>query len=344
MYIYSHVSRRNPNGKKSGFHHTSLKVLINLSGDTLPNTLYLLGTLREFLTTRHFIVKLTNDFSSLRVRTNLEGVFEVVSIIAESPRNFLVGGSALLESLELLHLASREELVDDIGDALTNTLHLLGTLREFFATGHLEWELVDDIGSVVICRTLVLILFVVGETVEHVSQLTVVGDEELIIRVRLVVRLLKNLSLSGSDRFGVLKVLVEELVNLGGNTLPNTLNLEEALTILHLKVEGGDDVRSCVVRRSLVKVGGHLTKFLEVLGDVLIQLEGLGSGSRLVEGRFVEDGSNSLNRFIENLRIEFLESGFGLSVEFLELFVALLELLDVFEDGSRVHVCSWLCE
>ena len=83
---------------------------------------------------------------------------------------------------------------------------------------------------------------------------------------------------------------------------------------------------------------------LEVLGDVLIQLEGLGSGSRLVEGRFVEDGSNSLNRFIENLRIEFLESGFGLSVEFLELFVALLELLDVFEDGSRVHVCSWLCE
>jgi hypothetical protein len=74
------------------------------------------------------------------------------------------------------------------------------------------------------------------------------------------------------------------------------------------------------------------------------RLEGLGSGSRLVEGRFVEDGSNSLNRFIENLRIEFLESGFGLSVEFLELFVALLELLDVFEDGSRVHVCSWLCE
>jgi hypothetical protein len=325
-------------------HHTSLKELVNPVRDRLPNTLHLLGTLREFLTTRHFIVQVVNDFSGVPVRTNLERVFEVVSIIAESPRNFLVGGSALLEPLELLHLASREELVDDIGDALTNTLHLLGTLRKFFATGHLEWELVDDMGGMVIRRTLVLILFVVGETVEHVSQLTVVGDEELIIRVRLVVRLLKNLSLSGGDRFGVLKVLVEELVNLGGNTLPNTLNLEEALTILHLKVEGGDDVRSCVVRRSLVKVGGHLTKFLEVLGDVLIQLEGLGSGSRLVEGRFVEDGSNSLNRFIENLRIEFLESGFGLSVEFLELFVALLELLDVFEDGSRVHVCSWLCE
>src|SRR6056300_1944439 len=258
MYIYSHVSRRNPNGKKSGFHHTSLKVLINLSGDTLPNTLYLLGTLREFLTTRHFIVKLTNDFSSLRVRTNLEGVFEVVSVIFESPCDFLVGGGTLFESLELLHLASREELIDDIRDRLPNTLHLLGTLREFFATGHLEWKLVDDIGSVVICRTLVFILFVVGETVKHISKFAVVGDEELVIRVRL----LKNLSLIRGDRFRVVKILVEELVNLGGNTLSDTLNLEETLTILYLKVESSDGVSSRVVRRSLVKVGGHLTKFL----------------------------------------------------------------------------------
>src|SRR5210317_2222214 len=237
-------------------HHTSLKELINLSGDTLPNTLYLIGTLREFLTTRHFIVKLTNDFSSLRVRTDLEGVFEVVSIIFESPCDFLIGGGTLFESLELLHLASREELIDDIGDALTNTLHLLETLREFFATGHLEWKLVDDIGSVVICRTLVLILFVVGETVEHVSQLTVVGDEKvrLIIGVRLVIRLLDDLTLGGYNGFGVVKVLIQELVNLGGNTLSDTLNLEEALTIVYLKVKSGDGVSSRVVRRSLVKV------------------------------------------------------------------------------------------
>src|SRR5210317_2406424 len=200
-------------------HHTSLKELINPVCDTLANTLDLLGTLRKFFTTRHVIVKITDRFSSLFIGTNLEGVFEVVSIIIESVCDFLVGGGTLLEHLELLHLASREELVDDIGNALANTLHLLGTLRKFFATGHLKWELVDDMGGMVIRRTLVLILFVVGETVKHISQLTVVGDEELIIRVRLVVRLLKNLSLSGGDRFGVLKVLVEELVNLGGNTL-----------------------------------------------------------------------------------------------------------------------------
>src|SRR5210317_1126658 len=256
MYIYSHVSRRNPNGKKSGFHHTSLKELINLSGDTLPNTLYLLGTLRKFLATRHFIVKLTNDFSSLHVRTNLEGVFEVVSIIFESPCDFLIGGGTLFESLELLHLASREELIDDIGDRLTNTLHLLETLREFFATGHLEWKLVDDLSGVIICRTLVLILFVVGETVEHVSQLTVVGDEKvrLIIGVRLVIRLLDDLTLGGYNGFGVVKVLSQELVNLGGNTLSDTRNLEEALTIVYLKVKSGDGVSSRVVRRSLVKV------------------------------------------------------------------------------------------
>src|SRR5210317_1236431 len=130
MYIFSHVSRGNPNGKKSGLHHTSLKELINLSSDTLSDTFHLLGTLREFLTTRHFIVKLTNDFSSLHIRTDLEGVFEVVSIIFESPCDFLIGGGTLLKPLELLYLASREELIDDIRDRLPNTLHLLGTLRE----------------------------------------------------------------------------------------------------------------------------------------------------------------------------------------------------------------------
>src|SRR6056300_1417713 len=231
-------------------HHTSLKELINLSSDRLTNTPHLLGTLREFLTTRHFKVQVVDDFSGVLVRTNLEGVFEVVSIIFESPCDFLIGGGTLFESLELLHLASREELIDDIGDALTNTLHLLETLREFFATGHLEWKLVNDIGSVVICRTLVLILFVVGETVEHVSQLTVVGDEKvgLIIRVRLV----KNLTISRGDRFSILKVLIQELVNLGGNTLSDTLNLEEALTIVYLKVGSGYGVSSRIVRRSLV--------------------------------------------------------------------------------------------
>src|SRR5210317_785360 len=131
------------------------------------------------------------------------------------------------------------------------------------------------------------------------------------------------------------------MVNLGGNTLPDTLNLEKTLTILHFKVESGDDVRSCVIGTRLEKVGGHVTEFPEVLGNVLIQLEGLGSCSRLVERRLLS--------LIEKLRVEFLESGnslfFGLSVEFLELFVELLELEDVIGDGSRVHVCvnmTWL--
>src|SRR6056300_477923 len=241
-------------------HHTSLKELINPVCDTLANTPDLLGTLHKFFTTRHVIVKITDRFSSLFIGTNLEGVFEVVSIIIKSSCNFIICGSTLIE---LLHLASREELVDDIGDALANTLHLLGTLREFFAAGHLEWKSVDGLSGVIICLTLVLILFVVSELIEHVSKFTVVGDEELVVRlvVGLVVRLFKNLTISGGDRFGVVKVLVEELVNLGGNTLPNTLNLEETLTILYLKVQSGDDISSRVVRRSLVKVGSHLTKF-----------------------------------------------------------------------------------
>src|SRR6056300_845471 len=92
-------------------HHTSLKELINLSSDRLTNTFHLLGTLRQFLTTCHFKRKILNNFSSLHVRTNLEWVFEVFSIIFESSCDFLVSGSTLLEPLELLHLTSREELV-----------------------------------------------------------------------------------------------------------------------------------------------------------------------------------------------------------------------------------------
>src|SRR5210317_1848161 len=272
-------------------HLPSLKELIDLVRNTLTNTLHLLGTLRQFLTTRHFIVEVVNDFSGVLVRTNLEGIFEVFSIILEGLRNFLVGGSTLLKHLKLLHLPSREELIDDIGDALSDTCNLLGTLREFFATGHLEWKAVDDLSGVIICLTLVLILFVVSELIEHISKFTVVGDEKVRLRlvvvlvvglvVGLVVRLFKNLTLGGCDGFGVVKVLIQELVNLGGDTLPNTLNLEETLTILYLKVESSDGVSSRVVRRSLVKVGGHLPKFLQVLGDVLIQLRSEGHTSGL---------------------------------------------------------------
>src|SRR6056300_1590978 len=190
-------------------HHTSLKELINPVRDRLPNTFHLLGTLRQFLTTRHFIVKITNDFSSLHVRTDLEGVFEVVSIIIESLCDFLIGGGSLLELLKLLHLASLEELVNDFGRTLTNTLNLLGTLRKLFTTRHLEGESVECITDRAIGVPLVRVLFIRGELVKDVNKFVVVRDEKLRLglglRLRLglglglVVRLFENLTLVGGD-------------------------------------------------------------------------------------------------------------------------------------------------
>src|SRR5210317_854688 len=179
-------------------HLTSLKELINPVRDRLPNTLHLLGTVRKFLTTRPLIVEVSDSVSSLFVGADLEGVFEIVTIILEGPRNFLVGGSTLLE---LLHLPSREELINNLGSTLTNTLHLLGTLSKLLTTRHLVGESMERITNRAIGIPLVRILFIRGELVEDVHNFMVVGDEKLGLRLvvrlglGLVVRLFKNLTL-----------------------------------------------------------------------------------------------------------------------------------------------------
>src|SRR6056300_1021994 len=190
-------------------HHTSLEKLINPVRDRLPNTLHLLGTLRQFLTTRHFIVEVEDDVGGVLVRTNLEGVFEVVGVIIKSSCDFLIGGGSLLELLKLLHLASLEELVNDFGRTLTNTLNLLGTLRKLFTTRHLEGESVECITDRAIGVPLVRVLFIRGELVKDVNKFVVVRDEKLRLglglRLRLglglglVVRLFENLTLVVGD-------------------------------------------------------------------------------------------------------------------------------------------------
>src|SRR5210317_149789 len=179
-------------------HLPSLKELINPVRDRLANTLHLLGTVRKFLTTRHLIVEVSDGVSSLPVRTDLERIFEIVTIILESTRDFLIGGSTLLE---LLHLPSREELINNIGSTLTNTLHLLGTLSKLLTTHHLVRESMERITNRAIGIPLVRILFIRGELVKDVHNFMIVGDDKLglglVVRLGLglVVRLFKNLTL-----------------------------------------------------------------------------------------------------------------------------------------------------
>src|SRR6056300_279997 len=230
--------------------------------------------------------------------------------------------------LKLLDLTSLKELVDLDSNALANTWNLVGTAGKLVTVGHLERELVDCVGSVVVSLLLELVGLIVAETVKNVGQLLVVGDKKLITGgIRFVV---DELSLIRGDRLHVGVILAEERVNLGSDTLTDAVDVEKALPILHLVIECIDNVSGPPVRGILVKVGRHVREFPEVLGDILVHLERLGPGSRLVER--LECGDLFFIRLVEKL-LELLDLG-------ARRFVELLELEDVTGDGSNVHVGS----
>src|SRR5210317_1734512 len=93
---------------------SSLEKLVNFLTNTLSNSLNLFGTLRKFLTTRHFKVKFTDNLCSVPVGANLKWVFGTVFLTFEggqgfeSPCNLLIRRTNLLK---LHDLASLEELV-----------------------------------------------------------------------------------------------------------------------------------------------------------------------------------------------------------------------------------------
>jgi len=76
--------------------------------------------------------------------------------------------------MDLVNFPSLEELVDFIGDRLTNTQDFVGTFRKFFTTRHFKGKFLD-----LVCRTNISIVFelviirVISETVEHFSNLFV---------------------------------------------------------------------------------------------------------------------------------------------------------------------------
>jgi len=207
----------------------------------------------------------------------------------------------LVEFTESLHRASANELVNLTTDGRTKAL-----------------EVPDILAS----RDVLL------QFTELVSGVPVrLGFELTILEVTELEKAIRQLSVWSLG-------LGEEIVNLGGDGLADTLEVHDTLTRFNLVVESAKDFCTPVVGGSLVKVGSHLSEFEETFNETLVHTRLLGdSSSRVVQGvELVERSDLLFVGFIEEL-LELLNLGARLGVE-------LLELEDVIGDRSNVHVGS----
>ena len=128
----------------------------------------------------------------------------------------------------------------------------------------------------------------------------------------------------GALRLLIVRVLfIEVLINLGSNTLTNTVEMHQALTSLDLIVQIGDNICSLLVSRRLVEIIRGTSKINHTIDKTLIGSATLGCNTR---GRVVQRrGPHHVLEFIE-----FIE---GIDLLFVGLCEKLLELLNL---GSRL--------
>jgi len=192
----------------------------------------------------------------------------------------------LVEFTKSLHRTSTNELVNLTADRRTKTL----AMPDILASGDLLLHLTKLISSVPVRLGAKLAVLEVTKLEKAICQL-------------------------GVWSLG----LGEEIVNLGGDGLADTLEVHDTLTGFNLVVESAKNCRTPGVGGSLVKVGSHLSEFEETVDEALVHTLLGDSSSRVVQRLVLEV-------------VELIERGNLLFVGFGE---HLLELLNL---GARLSV------